>query len=137
MNAIENLFIHTVVSGGFADDDAPSDALFFALIATLLVGCAGIAPLLFIPLETGSALRKKDSQAAETLSKFLSFAVGALLGDVFLHLLPEAYAGGGQFNACDCIDKISDHLIFLIHSPSSSLQKVMVHHTPALQSACG
>ena len=76
-----------------------SDALFFAVIATMLVGCAGIAPLLFIPLETGAALRKKDSKAAETLSKFLSFAVGALLGDVFLHLLPEAYEGMGRFGS--------------------------------------
>ena len=74
-------------------DGVLSHTLFCALIATLLVGCSGIAPLLFIPLGTGAALRKKDSKAAETLNKFLAFAVGALLGDVFLHLLPEAYAG--------------------------------------------
>jgi len=80
--------------GGLAGllDGSASEAMCYALIATLMVGCAGIAPLLFIPLETGAALRNKDSKAAETLNKFLSFAVGALLGDVFLHLLPEAYA---------------------------------------------
>ena len=32
------------------------------------------------------------SAAAGTLKILLSFAVGGLLGDVFLHLLPEAWA---------------------------------------------
>lgn len=30
--------------------------------------------------------------SADHLNLFLSFAVGGLLGDVFLHLLPEAWA---------------------------------------------
>ena len=74
-------------------EEANSEKIVYAFFATFLVGCAGIVPLFFIPLETGAALRKKDGPAAQTLNKFLSFAVGALLGDVFLHLLPEAYAG--------------------------------------------
>ncbi len=32
------------------------------------------------------------SAAAQRLKLLLSFAVGGLLGDVFLHLLPEAYS---------------------------------------------
>ena len=75
------------------NDDALSQKILFAFLATFLVGCAGIVPLLFIPLATGAALREKGGKAAKTLNNFLSFAVGALLGDVFLHLLPEAYAG--------------------------------------------
>jgi len=59
------------------------------IISALLVGLSGIFPLLVIPLEAGKALRK--GEMAHRLKLLLSFAVGALLGDVFLHLLPEAW----------------------------------------------
>jgi len=78
-------------------------ALLSSLAATCLVALAGIAPLLFIPLQTGAALRDKGSDAAHTLQNFLSFAVGALLGDVFLHLLPEAYQAMDTENHSDSL----------------------------------
>ncbi|KAK3587519.1 hypothetical protein CHS0354_003661 [Potamilus streckersoni] len=55
----------------------------------ILVGLSGIFPLLIIPIEAGPAL--KHGAAAAKLRLLLSFAVGGLLGDVFLHLLPEAW----------------------------------------------
>ncbi|XP_028403195.1 zinc transporter ZIP13-like [Dendronephthya gigantea] len=62
---------------------------FYAIIGTLLVGLTGIFPLLVFPVEEGHKLR--EGVSADKLKLLLSFAVGGLLGDVFLHLLPEAY----------------------------------------------
>ena len=42
-----------------------------------------------IPLDAGESLRSE--QGSRTLRLLLSFAVGGLLGDVFLHLFPESY----------------------------------------------
>ncbi len=59
----------------------------YALASSLLVGACGVFPLIvnrWVRLDRGS----KDSAA---LKAVLSFAVGGLLGDVFLHLLPEAW----------------------------------------------
>ncbi|XP_069140208.1 zinc transporter ZIP13-like [Argopecten irradians] len=61
----------------------------YAICASVLVGLSGIFPLLVIPIEAGPAL--KHGAAANKLKLLLSFAVGGLLGDVFLHLLPEAW----------------------------------------------
>lgn len=60
-----------------------------SIFGAMLVGLSGIFPLLVIPLEAGPAL--KHGAAAARLKLLLSFAVGGLLGDVFLHLLPEAW----------------------------------------------
>ncbi|CAL1526264.1 unnamed protein product [Lymnaea stagnalis] len=62
----------------------------FSILAAILVGLSGIFPLLVIPLESGQAL--KHGEPAKKLRLMLSFAVGSLLGDVFLHLLPEVWA---------------------------------------------
>lgn len=60
-----------------------------SLLGSILVGLSGILPLLVIPLEDTATL--KTGTGAKTLRVLLSFAVGGLLGDVFLHLLPEAW----------------------------------------------
>ncbi|XP_043274037.1 zinc transporter ZIP13 homolog [Venturia canescens] len=62
----------------------------FSIIGSTMVGLSGILPLFVIPIEEGANL--KNGAAAGTLKILLSFAVGGLLGDVFLHLLPEAWA---------------------------------------------
>lgn len=62
----------------------------FAGLASILVGLSGIFPLLVIPLDASDSFN--DGPGAATLRILLSFAVGGLLGDVFLHLLPEAWA---------------------------------------------
>ncbi|KAL8169602.1 UNVERIFIED_CONTAM: hypothetical protein K2H54_053392 [Gekko kuhli] len=66
-----------------------------------MVGLSGVLPLLIIPLESGAAL--KSEEGSHRMKQLLSFAIGGLLGNVFLHLLPEAWAytcsaasGGGQ-----------------------------------------
>ncbi|CAH0401577.1 unnamed protein product [Chilo suppressalis] len=62
----------------------------FSALASVLVGLSGILPLLIIPIDETASF--KDGAGAGTLRVLLSFAVGGLLGDVFLHLLPEAWA---------------------------------------------
>lgn len=69
---------------------AKKEAWLYSIPATILVGLAGVFPLLVISVETGHSLR--EGVSADHLNLFLSFAVGGLLGDVFLHLLPEAWA---------------------------------------------
>ncbi|KOC68282.1 Uncharacterized protein WH47_03440 [Habropoda laboriosa] len=61
----------------------------FSLLGSTMIGLTGIFPLLIIPIEEGADL--KNGAGAGTLKVLLSFAVGGLLGDVFLHLLPEAW----------------------------------------------
>lgn len=54
-----------------------------AVVATILVGCAPILVLFFLPLGNGN-------ENGNFLRVLLGFAAGGLLGDVFLHLLPHA-----------------------------------------------
>lgn len=60
-----------------------------SLVGSVAVGLSGILPLIVIPIEAGAAL--KTEAGRQRLKQLLSFAIGGLLGDVFLHLLPEAW----------------------------------------------
>ncbi|XP_054725809.1 zinc transporter ZIP13 homolog [Anastrepha obliqua] len=69
----------------------------FSLLGSVVIGLSGILPLFIIP--TGEKLEKggyADPAESKFLKVLLSFAVGGLLGDVFLHLLPEAWEGEQQ-----------------------------------------
>ncbi|XP_038139839.1 zinc transporter ZIP13 isoform X2 [Cyprinodon tularosa] len=66
---------------------------FLSLVGSVAVGLSGVFPLLVIPFESGAAL--KTEAGCQKLKQLLSFAIGGLLGDVFLHLLPEAWALSG------------------------------------------
>ncbi|XP_019407405.1 PREDICTED: zinc transporter ZIP13 [Crocodylus porosus] len=66
------------------------DAWICSLIGSVMVGLSGVLPLLVIPLETGVTLRSEAGSCR--LKQLLSFAIGGLLGNVFLHMLPEAWA---------------------------------------------
>ncbi|XP_026123208.1 zinc transporter ZIP13 isoform X1 [Carassius auratus] len=66
------------------------DVWFCSLVGSIAVGLSGVFPLIVIPIEAGTALKSEDG--CQKLKKLLSFAIGGLLGDVFLHLLPEAWA---------------------------------------------
>lgn len=79
--------IHSQKSNHLKRSELSLGTWFCALVSSALVGACGILPLLlnrWIRLETAS----KNSLAFRGV---LSFSVGGLLGDVFLHLLPEAY----------------------------------------------
>lgn len=56
-----------------------------ALLGSVMVGLTGVLPLLMVPAKDTSSVSE------ENLKYMLGFAVGGLLGDVFLHLLPETY----------------------------------------------
>uniref|UniRef100_A0A3P9QHI3 Zinc transporter ZIP13 n=1 Tax=Poecilia reticulata TaxID=8081 RepID=A0A3P9QHI3_POERE len=64
-----------------------------SLVGSVAVGLSGVFPLLVVPIEAGAAL--KTEAGCQKLKQLLSFAIGGLLGDVFLHLLPEAWALSG------------------------------------------
>uniref|UniRef100_A0A182YK97 Selenoprotein P N-terminal domain-containing protein n=1 Tax=Anopheles stephensi TaxID=30069 RepID=A0A182YK97_ANOST len=65
----------------------------FSLLGSALIGLSGILPMFIIPDATKNGKEAEQSNPAEskTLKVLLSFAVGGLLGDVFLHLLPETW----------------------------------------------
>ncbi|XP_048887467.1 zinc transporter ZIP13 [Brienomyrus brachyistius] len=94
------------------------DAFICSLIGSIVVGLSGIFPLLVIPIEAGAAL--KTEAGCQKLKQLLSFAVGGLLGDVFLHLLPEAWAyscstdGGHQYHKIQGLWVIVGMLSFLV-----------------------
>eukprot|EP00058_Branchiostoma_floridae_P023615 XP_002609105.1 hypothetical protein BRAFLDRAFT_91083 [Branchiostoma floridae] len=79
---------------GSGDEGKPENVWLYSFLGSVAVGMCGVFPLLVIPLEAGPALRK--GAHAGRLKLMLSFAVGALLGDVFLHLLPEAWVHRGD-----------------------------------------
>ena len=60
-----------------------------AVVASVMVGLTGVLPLILVPAK----ITADDSAVVseENLKYLLGFAVGGLLGDVFLHLLPETY----------------------------------------------
>ena len=69
-----------------------------------VVGTSGIIPLILIPQtaqdnknSTNEENEEKTTQEKKILNRQLSFAVGGLLGDVFLHLLPESYENGKYY----------------------------------------
>lgn len=66
-----------------------SDVWLGAVIGSLTIGLVGILPLFLI--STDDKLLK-DGKLTPTLRTMLGFACGGLLGNAFLHILPEAYA---------------------------------------------
>ena len=71
-----------------------------AILGSFLVGTTGIVPLILIPQSVQNNSnskeedKRKENEDRKNLNRQLSFAVGGLLGDVFLHLLPESYQHG-------------------------------------------
>jgi len=61
---------------------------FGAVCGAVLVGLTGVLPLWVIPAK---AISGTQGIAEDNLKYLLGFAAGGLLGDVFLHLLPETY----------------------------------------------
>ena len=79
--------IHSHKVKHYEQDRVNAYTWIYSLLSSAAVGACGVFPLIvnrWIQLDSGC----KDKPAFRTL---LSFAVGGLLGDVFLHLLPEAW----------------------------------------------
>ena len=64
-----------------------------ACLCSALVGLSGLLPVIFLKPDAKCKTETDHDEvtSSSTLKFLLSFAVGSLLGDVFLHLLPEAY----------------------------------------------
>ncbi|XP_073816561.1 zinc transporter Zip99C [Musca autumnalis] len=74
----------------------------FSLLGSVVIGMSGILPLIIIPND--EKLKEQgysDPGESKFLKVLLSFAVGGLLGDVFLHLLPEAWEGDSDLSSSD------------------------------------
>ncbi|VDN57482.1 unnamed protein product [Dracunculus medinensis] len=77
-------------------DNSKSDNFFklrtflSSFIGCLCIVACGIVPAFILPTE--SNVFRQTEAGQRKLNLLLSFAVGSLLGDVFLHLLPEAWA---------------------------------------------
>lgn len=89
LNSVWNLFGIKDDNSDFSWINGRYNTWIFSLIASCIVGLSGIFPLLVVTTECDSALER--TKGTKTLRLLLSFAVGGLLGDVFLHLLPEAW----------------------------------------------
>ena len=83
-------------------DLVPKDELRFspevwaqALTATLLISAAPVFILLLIPVHNAT-------QNKRLLNILLAFAMGGLLGDVFLHLLPHSFAPHDHSSGSSC-----------------------------------
>lgn len=68
----------------------------FAAICSALVGLSGLFPVFLLPWDENANVNSKEPSKTSNFEPknmrfLLSFAVGSLLGDVFLHLLPEAF----------------------------------------------
>lgn len=77
----------------------------FSLLGSFVIGLSGILPLAIIPTTVEGGDKSKNSEGftdpaeSKSLKVLLSFAVGGLLGDVFLHLLPEAWSSDAELNS--------------------------------------
>ena len=90
----------------FGMTEVAAGAWVGAVLGSLAVGLTGLAPLLFIPTQAAISTsqvgfsiysrRIIPGQGSRKLRLLLSFAVGGLLGDVFLHLFPESLAALGD-----------------------------------------
>ena len=77
--------------------------LMCATLATLLIS---ILPLAIVPFMPTPAPGAKMNSAQPIL---LCFASGGLLGDVFLHILPEAFGGGHGHGHSHALEHHHEH----------------------------
>lgn len=86
-----NYFFNNIISSDMNPlNQVEYEPWIFAVIGSLLIGLSGVFPILIIPIDDLEHMNSKK-ESSTTLKLLLSFAVGGLLGDVFLHLLPEAW----------------------------------------------
>ncbi len=93
--------VTTISADCLADNASPSTSVPFLLPLSCasLVGLSGLFPVLVITFSSSSSSSRNDDDI-KISRRLLGFACGGLLGDVFLHLIPDAYdrMGPGQDN---------------------------------------
>lgn len=72
-----------------ADKNSKTTVCLFSIIGSFLVGLTGILPVFILPQLVNDHEKLTKSIRFKCL---VSFAAGTLIGDVFIHLLPETYA---------------------------------------------
>ncbi|XP_015911447.1 zinc transporter ZIP13 [Parasteatoda tepidariorum] len=82
-----SMWFEDLISHGL--NDKQYQTWILSILASCVVGLSGIVPLIFVPIDAGTKINEQGG--SKFLRLLLSFAVGGLLGDVFLHLLPEAW----------------------------------------------
>jgi zinc and cadmium transporter len=63
-------------------------------VTTVLATLASVVAVSLVSLVGVATLSMNEPRVRRLATFFVSFAVGALLGDAFIHLLPETFAGG-------------------------------------------
>lgn len=86
--------IHSQKVRNYGQETVPLLVWVLALTSATLVGCCGVLPLI---LNRWIKLDRMNANSS-SMQIVLSFAVGGLLGDVWLHLLPEAWGPDRQTN---------------------------------------
>ena len=84
------------------------------------------------------ALPLREKQAKGIFNFFISLAVGALLGDVFLHMIPESFSGGGDPVHTSLFLLLGMGIFFVLekvlrwnhHAPEESQEHTSDMHTP-------
>ena len=84
---VSECHIHSQKVRNYTSKSVSVETWILSLISACLVGCCGIVPLF---LNRWIKLDGIDGSSS-AMQAVLSFAVGGLLGDVWLHLLPEAW----------------------------------------------
>lgn len=62
-----------------------------SVLSSCAIGVSAMFPLFLMSFSSTNCLINTDSSSKTLLKYLLSFAVGGLLGDVFFHLMPEAF----------------------------------------------
>ena len=89
-------WIQIVVNSVNLKESASNHSWICAMLCSALVGLSGLFPIFLLSHKdengnnTDTDKHKSKSNEPSNLRFLLSFAVGGLIGDVFLHLLPEA-----------------------------------------------
>lgn len=64
-------------------------------MTTGLLALASVVAVSVVSLVGLLAISLREARARALARLFVSFAVGALLGDAFIHVIPEAFTGDG------------------------------------------
>jgi len=82
-----------------------TEAYLYSIISVLIVGLISFVGVFILPIHTHSGKK--------ALTFLITFSAGALLGDVFIHLLPEL-AEAGQFNLTTSLYILGSIIIFFL-----------------------